>query len=159
MKNLFPVLCLVVVAALMLPAAAQVPDEFALYQNNPNPFCNASGGSATQFQFSCPESAFVTLQVMSPDTTSAVANLVSETMLAGNHSVLWDGRDDGGVPLPLGDYPYVMTAYIGRPPVFDFADTLMATIECLVVPVDDISWGRVKAGYQEVESTRGSGSE
>ena len=158
MTHLCSVLCLAIMAALVLPAVGQAPDEFELYQNDPNPFCNAPGGEATVFAFFCPEEAYVKLQVLSPDTTSVVADLVNETKSAGYHSILWDGTDDDGTPLPLGSYPCAMTAIVGRPPVFDFADTLMATIECLVVPVDDISWGRVKAGYQEAEPTRNSES-
>ncbi len=153
MTHLRCILCLVVAAALLSPAAGQIPEDFELYQNDPNPFCNISGGQVTTFSFFCPEDAFVTLQVLSSDTTLVLADLVSDTTAAGYHSTAWDGTGDGGVVLPQGDYPYVMTAYVGRPPVFDFADTLIATIEC-VVPVQEASWGRVKGGYREVEAAR-----
>jgi hypothetical protein len=148
MAQLISILFFVVAALLVVPAAGQVPDEFELYQNDPNPFCNASRNYVTAFSFFCSEDAFVTLQVLSSDTVAVLAELVCDTTAAGYHSIPWDGRDDGGALLAQGDYPYVMTAYVGRPPVFDFADTLVATIEC-VVPVHEASWGRVKAGHRE----------
>jgi hypothetical protein len=153
LTHLRAVLCFAVVATLVVPAAGQIPDEFELYQNTPNPFCNVSGEEVTTFLFFCPEEAFVMLEVLSPDTTSVLAVLVCDTTAAGYHSVIWDGTDDVATTLPQNDYPYVMTAYVGRPPVFDFADTLTATIECMV-PVDETTWGAVKAGYHEVEPGR-----
>jgi hypothetical protein len=153
MTHLCSVLCLAVAAALVIPAAGQIPEEFELYQNDPNPFCNTSGEYVTEFLFFCPEDAFVTLEVLSPDTTLVLAVLVCDTTAAGYNSILWDGRDSGGATLPQNDYPYAMTAYVGRPPVFDFADTLVATIEC-VVPVDETTWGAVKAGHREAEPGR-----
>lgn len=151
MINRSSLLCIGIAALLAAPASGQVPDDFVLYQNDPNPFCNVSGGDVTEFSFYCPEEAFVLFRVLASDTTSVLVELVSEILAPGYHSLLWNGQDGEGEPLPYGDYPYVMAAFVDRPPVFDFADTLIATIAC-IVPVDDISWGSVKSLYLRPES-------
>jgi hypothetical protein len=145
MPHLRSLVCLAILAVLAAAAHGQgPPEEYVLYQNDPNPFCNAGGGYVTEFRFALPAASWITFQVLSPDTTLVVTDLVGESLPAGFHSILWDGRGNDGVLLPAGDYPYVMLAYPPTlPPAPDFVDTLVATIEC-GQPVDETTWCRVK---------------
>jgi len=74
------------------------PYQFTLRQNYPNPF-----NSSTSIEFGLPCRAAVRLEVA--DAMGRVlASLVEGTLEAGAHAVHWDGRDQGGVPVPAGVY-------------------------------------------------------
>jgi hypothetical protein len=142
---------LVALGALLLavPAAAQPPPEWLLLQNDPNPFCNAPG--ATAIRFAAPVSADVRLEVLSPDSSQVVRVLVNGTLMAGFHEVIWDGRDDGAVPLPDGLYPYRLVALDSGSGGLLFSDMRVATIACGASPTIPERWGRLKARYRDRE--------
>jgi hypothetical protein len=79
---------------LILPASS-------LSQNVPNPF-----NPETTISFSVTQtSSFVNLEIYNIKGQQ-VRTLVNEVFPAGRHSVLWDGRDDYGIPVSSGIYFY-----------------------------------------------------
>lgn len=86
------------------PLDGMIPDVFELAQNYPNPF-----NPSTEIRFSVPNSANVRLDVYDV-TGRVVANLVSESLNAGNHRVTWNGRGFNGELVSSGVYLYRITA-------------------------------------------------
>jgi hypothetical protein len=82
------------------PASAEDsrPAGFAVLGNHPNPF-----NPSTTITFSLPESGKASLTVYDI-TGRKVRTLVSERMIAGVHSVVWDGRDERGEMVASGIY-------------------------------------------------------
>ena len=78
----------------------QVAGQFTLEQNYPNPF-----NPLTRIDFSLPGSAEVKIKVFNV-LGQKVRTLVNARMKAGQHHVLWDGRDETGRMLPAGVYFY-----------------------------------------------------
>jgi hypothetical protein len=76
-----------------------IATSYALEQNYPNPF-----NPSTRIEFSVPVTSFVTLTVFNV-LGQEVATLVSETLPAGNHRVVFDAAG-----LPSGAYIYKVTA-------------------------------------------------
>jgi len=74
------------------------PELVSIQGAYPNPF-NAS----TTISFKLPASGFTQLVIYNI-TGQKVRELVAETMTAGIHNVMWDGRDDGGNVLSSGVY-------------------------------------------------------
>jgi hypothetical protein len=140
--------------ALLLPlypigaAFAQPAPDFSLEQNEPNPFCGQ-----TSIRFAMHVTAEGSLRVWNPDSTMVVRTLVEGRLLVGYHEVIWDGRDDAGIPLPNGEYPYVLTAVEvpGDPPIF--VASLRARIDC-PTPIEMRTWGSVKTIYRDPPSTQ-----
>ncbi len=71
-----------------------------LGQNTPNPF-----NPVTSIRFDLPRGAPVELFVFSADGRR-VATLANDWLPAGNHEVLWRGRDDNGRSVSSGVYFY-----------------------------------------------------
>lgn len=78
--------------------------RFALKQNAPNPF-----NPSTTISFTLPEAGDVRLRVFDVRGRH-VRGLVADNLAAGDHSVVWDGRNDGGTPVSSGIYFYKLTA-------------------------------------------------
>jgi len=74
----------------------------ALGGNYPNPF-----NPETTISFSVKEAAPVTIEIYNVKGQS-VKTLVSETKVAGNHSVVWNGKDNNGRNVTSGVYFYKM---------------------------------------------------
>ena len=89
---------------------SQLPGQYILSQNHPNPF-----NPTTQISFSLPEVSDVILDIYNI-TGQKVAALVNGTLEAGEHSIEWDSRDQSGRPVASGIYLYRITAG-------DFTDT------------------------------------
>ncbi len=91
--------------------AVELPKEFALLQNTPNPF-PANGtydNPTTTIRFTLPEQAEVTLTVF--DVSGRfVRELVQGAHTAGVHHLQWDGLDAQGHVLHSGVYLYRMFA-------------------------------------------------
>ena len=138
---------LATILLLACSASAQPPGQFALYQNEPDPFCLEVFPSGTTIRFELPQDAHVQLEVWSPDTTSVVRSLIDGYLITGYHELIWDGRDTLGQVVEDGAYPYTMTAAEapGGPVLFE--QTLVATVSC-GSPVDEITWGCIKAVYR-----------
>ncbi len=81
-----------------------LPTSFALYQNFPNPF-----NPSTEISFDLPASCDVTLEIFS-SAGRRVALLARKPFTAGNHTVRWEGVDDGGRHVASGVYLYRLTA-------------------------------------------------
>ncbi len=82
----------------------ELPASFALEQNYPNPF-----NPSTLIRYSIPRRAFVQLTVYNL-LGEEVITLESGVRTAGEHSVVWDGRDRSGEPVASGVYLYRLTA-------------------------------------------------
>ena len=82
----------------------ELPVSFALKQNYPNPF-----NPSTLIAYSIPRRSFVELAVFNL-LGERVATLESAMRGAGEHSVVWDGRDDSGESVASGVYLYRLTA-------------------------------------------------
>jgi hypothetical protein len=78
--------------------------RWALRQNTPNPF-----NPSTEISFTLAEAGRAELQVFNLRGQN-VRRLVAGSLEAGDHSVTWDGRDDGGARVPSGVYFYKLTA-------------------------------------------------
>ncbi len=72
--------------------------EYALFQNRPNPFVEA-----TVVRFDLPESGRVNLSIFDV-SGRRVRTMVRETLPAGRHSVEWVGNDDSGSRVSPGIY-------------------------------------------------------
>jgi poly(3-hydroxybutyrate) depolymerase len=80
------------------------PEAFALYDNYPNPF-----NPSTLIRFSLPKASQVDLQIFNV-LGQSVRTLVSENLAAGEHTAVWDGKNDAGLALPSGTYFYRIKA-------------------------------------------------
>ncbi|MBD3220868.1 S8 family serine peptidase [bacterium] len=80
------------------------PAALVLHQNHPNPF-----NPATTIQFALPGAGAVDLAVYTVDGRR-VRTLVDQDLPAGQHQVIWHGRDDGGRRMASGAYFYRLVA-------------------------------------------------
>jgi hypothetical protein len=81
-----------------------VPASFYLSQNYPNPF-----NPTTKIDFNVPVSGSVSLIVYDL-LGREVRELLQETLLPGNHSIIWDGTNNDGANVPSGVYFYRLTS-------------------------------------------------
>jgi|GEM_PF-2392540 len=82
------------------PSAIEIPYEFNLCQNIPNPF-----NSNTQIHYSLPKSCRVRLEIFNI-LGQRVAILVDEVQTEGYHSIYWNGKNNCGQLLASGIYIY-----------------------------------------------------
>jgi hypothetical protein len=75
-----------------------VPEKFQLLQNYPNPF-----NSATTIRFFADKEAVVSLIIFNING-QAIRTLMSQKKAAGEHSLIWDGKDDAGKLQASGIY-------------------------------------------------------
>jgi hypothetical protein len=80
------------------PGTGAATAKISLAQNAPNPF-----SSTTSLSFALPKSGPVSLSVYDV-SGRLVSTLVNRPMDAGNHQVVWDGRDSGGNMVANGVY-------------------------------------------------------
>ncbi|MFQ5770719.1 MAG: DUF3179 domain-containing (seleno)protein [bacterium] len=82
-----------------------VPQDFALYQNFPNPF-----NPTTNITYDLDKNSLVTLKIY--DVLGQVVRTLvdNENQSTGRKSVLWDGRDDAGELVASGIYVYRIRA-------------------------------------------------
>jgi len=78
--------------------ASDKPQSIRIIGNTPNPF-----NPSTSIVFTIAAPGSVELAVYAA-TGQLVRTLVSRTMSAGTHEVVWDGRDDSGRPVSSGVY-------------------------------------------------------
>lgn len=95
--------------------SASLPQQFALYQNFPNPFSanGAFGNPETMISFDLPEAGAVTMNIIDM-TGRQVRQLLVGEMAAGSHRVVWNGGDDTGHPVKSGIYFLVLRAKLGQ---------------------------------------------
>jgi hypothetical protein len=80
------------------------PRVLTLAQNTPNPF-----NPLTKIDFALDQNGPVRLAVYDLQGR-LVRTLISEPMIAGQHTQVWDGRDDANQPAASGTYVYRLTA-------------------------------------------------
>jgi hypothetical protein len=85
-------------------APLALPTEFALEQNFPNPF-----NWGTRLQYAIPSPSHIRITVFDI-RGRALGVLIDETVAAGSHSIMWDGKDEAGKPAASGIYYYVLEA-------------------------------------------------
>ena len=86
--------------------SSEIPTEFKLYENFPNPF-----NPSTSIQYDIPENSSVKLVVYDV-TGKEVTTLVNETMAAGKYEAVWNGQEfASGVyfaKLDAGSYKHII---------------------------------------------------
>ncbi len=87
------------------PVQYPVPSRFSLEQNYPNPFNPVTNIGFRIADFPGGAGGFVELIVVDL-LGRMISTLVSENILAGYHSVQWDGRNDDGKQVSSGIYFY-----------------------------------------------------
>jgi len=90
--------------AYVVSVGAQVPKEFSLSQNRPNPF-----NPTTSIQYSLPTRSHVVLDIYNL-LGQRVTTLVDETKEAGIHQVIWNGKGSKGNTVTSGVYFYRIKA-------------------------------------------------
>lgn len=86
---------------------ASLPERFVLHQNYPNPF-----NPSTTIRFDLPVDAHVELKIYNL-LGQAVRSLMNKRLAAGEHTVVWDGRDGLGRLLGSGIYVSVLRTDAG----------------------------------------------
>jgi len=81
-----------------------LPTTFALEQNYPNPF-----NPSTTIRFMLPKASDVSLTVVNL-LGQTVTTLVDSRLAAGEHEVVWHGRDSNNKPVASGVYLYRLQA-------------------------------------------------
>ena len=79
-----------------------VPRTFVLENNYPNPF-----NPETHIDYTVPKTAEVKIEIYNA-LGQRVRTLVDKKLSAGQHSVVWDARDDSGIQVSSGVYFYVL---------------------------------------------------
>ena len=79
---------------------ATVPDRLSLIGNFPNPF-----NPSTNIRFTVPAAMEVSLEIYNI-TGQRIRTILSAAQTLGEHSIMWDGRDDDGLISPSGVYVY-----------------------------------------------------
>lgn len=74
--------------------------KYYLYQNYPNPFYHQ-----TSIEYYVPEESHVILKIYNLDGQE-IKTLSDKVHQEGNHSINWDGTNDGGFQVPQGIYIY-----------------------------------------------------
>ncbi|NOZ62566.1 MAG: T9SS type A sorting domain-containing protein [Calditrichaeota bacterium] len=82
----------------------QMPDEFRLQPNYPNPF-----NSGTAIRYQIPTLSETQLQIFN-STGQLIRTLVSQKQKPGAHTIYWDGKDDSGNEAATGIYMCRMRA-------------------------------------------------
>ena len=81
-----------------------VVDKFELSNNYPNPF-----NPTTNINFTIPKLTKVSVVIYN-NLGQKVRTLVNNKVLSGNHTAVWNGRNDFGNSVPSGVYYYRLVA-------------------------------------------------
>jgi len=84
-----------------------IPEEFALFQNAPNPF-----NPTTTIRFALPEATQVRL-VIYTQSGQVVRTLLDGEVSAGYRDVVWNATDDNGAHVASGVYIYRLESSLG----------------------------------------------
>ncbi len=80
-----------------------LPKELSLNQNYPNPF-----NSNTIIRFANPEDQFISIKIYNI-LGQEVTTLLSETVIAGYHEIIWDGKNSADGSVSSGIYFYKLS--------------------------------------------------
>ena len=95
---------------LMGVSSTNIPEQFILYPNYPNPF-----NPVTTIRYDLSEESFVDITIYDM-LGNVVNNLVKTNQSSGYKSIQWDATNNQGEPVSAGVYLYKIQAG-------DFADT------------------------------------
>ncbi len=87
-----------------LAAVVEIPNNFSVGHNYPNPF-----NPSTQVDFALPEASPVEAAIYNT-LGQKVRTLLNTTLVAGWHTVTWDGASDAGQQQPSGTYFFRLQA-------------------------------------------------
>ena len=87
-----------------LRTVTEIPKQFTLYQNFPNPF-----NPVTTLRYDLPEDAMVNITIYDM-MGRVVNNLVSSQQTAGYRSIRWNATNNAGQPVSAGLYLYTIKA-------------------------------------------------
>ena len=79
-----------------------LPNKITLYPNYPNPF-----NPLTNITYDIKSNSHVKVNITNIKGNH-IRYLINQYQFSGTHSVLWNGRDDNGNPVPSGIYFYTM---------------------------------------------------
>ena len=96
--------CYEITTTVSVSSGIELPTEYALYENYPNPF-----NPTTTIKYELPEVSEVSLVIYNLQGKS-VRTLVSASLPAGSYTVDWDGRNDKGMQMASGAYLLKMSA-------------------------------------------------
>ncbi len=85
-------------------AAEELPASLSLHQNHPNPF-----NPSTTILYELPRASQVEVAIFDL-LGKRIRTLAQGRQQAGQHRLLWDGRDDNGANVPSGVYLYRLHA-------------------------------------------------
>lgn len=85
-------------------AESEIPTDFALLGNYPNPF-----NPETAIRFALPKSSHVEITIYNM-LGKVIRRLVSKEYSAGEHTMKWDGQNDFGADVASGTYLYEIQA-------------------------------------------------
>ena len=103
MKRIFVAITVIVFLFIFIftkSVYAQLPTQYRLYQNAPNPFDT----TGTTIQFVLPASGVVEISVYDSTSINLVAVLDSSVRNAGTYSFLWNARNQSGRLITPGVY-------------------------------------------------------
>tara|TARA_B100001094_G_scaffold160091_1_gene154842 strand:+ start:4633 stop:5793 length:1161 start_codon:yes stop_codon:yes gene_type:complete len=89
---------------LEISSGISLPNKITLYPNYPNPF-----NPLTNITYDIQSNAHVKVNIANVKGDH-IRHLINEYQFSGNHSALWNGKDDNGHSVPSGIYFYTMTA-------------------------------------------------
>lgn len=78
----------------------QILNSFALHQNYPNPF-----NPTTTISFHLPRAGDVSVKIYNMEG-KLINEVVNARYEAGDHSFIWDGKNDAGIQVSSGVYLY-----------------------------------------------------
>jgi len=84
------------------PQLVEIPESYDLYQNYPNPF-----NPTTTIAYDVPQEANVLLQIFDI-RGQLVRQLRNESHAPGSYKIIWDARNELGIPVVTGLYFYTM---------------------------------------------------
>ncbi len=83
-----------------------LPEKYALFQNYPNPF-----NPSTTFRFDLPSATHVKLSIYNI-LGQKIKTLLNRNMIAGFHSIQWNGTNDASEEVASGMYLYRLEAIV-----------------------------------------------
>ena len=89
---------------LMGVSALNIPEQFVLYSNYPNPF-----NPVTTIRYDLPDDSYVTLTIHDM-MGKQIRTLVDGPQVAGNAMIQWNATNDPGHPVSAGLYLYTIQA-------------------------------------------------
>ena len=92
------------ISGFTLNKVAEIPEQFMLAQNFPNPF-----NPVTSIEYALPEESFVKISIYNV-MGQKVTDLVSDVMPGGYHSVVWNSTNLRGEQVSSGIYLYTIEA-------------------------------------------------